>query len=206
MEISKIRFAVFASGNGTNAENIFTHIGDNPKSEVCCLVTDNQDAFVVTRAKNHGINYHIVEKSSGDNKIKHEKNIVKILDTYKPDWILLAGYMRILSPFFLEKFSGKKGQSRVINIHPSMLPKFKGMDAYRQAYDANVDTSGVTVHFVDSGIDTGSQIMQESFPRYRNDTFDDFKSRGMNIEYTLYRKVIDQITGQSVRERCDGYH
>ena len=96
----------------------------------------------------------------------------------------------ILLDFLDSFFDGELGVSRVINIHPSLLPSFPGKNAYEQAYYSGIKMSGVTVHFVDSGIDTGPPILQECFPRFETDTLDEFVARGLETEYQLYRQAI----------------
>ncbi|MBL7665941.1 MAG: phosphoribosylglycinamide formyltransferase [Bacteriovoracaceae bacterium] len=186
------RIAIMASGNGSNAESLITKAQElETKLNVVLVITDQPKAYVIERCKKHYIPCLIIEKKS--DKSEHEKNILSVLKDFKIDWILLAGYMRILSPTFLKQYP-----KRVINIHPSLLPAFPGKSGYEDAFAANVTKSGVTIHYVDEGIDTGEIIMQESFNRMKDDTFSDFKNRGMNLEYKLYQQTLEWIANGKI--------
>lgn len=130
-----------------------------------------------------------------EDKAAHEAAIYEWMNSKNVDWVFLAGYMRILSADFIKKFHDPNlGVSRILNIHPSLLPSFPGKNAYEQAFQAGVKSSGVTVHFVDPGVDTGPPIIQESFPRFEQDTLEDFEKRGLEVEYRLYRKAMDMVS------------
>ena len=198
--------AIYASGNGTNAINILDCVSENLKeTSVNCLITDQENAGIISKMKDHPL-YHDIPvviipftlrrnkcavESYSDAKKRHESMILESLQRHHVDWITLAGYMRILSSDFLTHFYDKNlCCNRVINIHPSLLPKFPGKDAYELAFQSNDYISGATVHFVDSGIDTGEIILQQSFVRKREDSIDDFKRRGLQIEYQIYKKAL----------------
>jgi phosphoribosylglycinamide formyltransferase 1 len=185
--------AVFASGNGSNAENLFLFEKERQYLiKIKCLICDKSNAFVIQRAHSFKIPYFICPYR-GDND-EQEKQILHILNEFQIEWICLAGYMKILSRSFIEKFYDKNlGVSRILNIHPSLLPKFKGNNAYKRAFDSQDQWSGITVHFVDEGIDTGPIIIQSSFRKYENDKFEDFVKRGQEVEYKIYRKALDLV-------------
>lgn len=182
--------AVFASGNGSNAENILRHARHYPQRlHIPVVICDRPDAFVVERARQLGVDCKIVPKGE-------EGQILNILEERGVRWVFLAGYMRILKPAFLQHFFDPAlGVHRVVNIHPSLLPAFPGKDAYKQAFEAGVKTSGVTLHFADAGVDTGPVISQASFERLPDDTLESFRQRGMELEYKLYRDFIDYLAG-----------
>ncbi|PAM96763.1 phosphoribosylglycinamide formyltransferase, partial [Flavobacterium sp. IR1] len=144
------RIAVFASGNGTNAQAII----DQAKSgvlecEVVLVVSDKPNAFALTRAKNAGIDTFSFKPSDFKNKESYESELVQKLKEKNVQLIALAGYMRLIGPTLLQAFEG-----RIVNIHPSLLPQFPGLDAIGQAMNAGVRETGVTIHLVDSGMDT----------------------------------------------------
>lgn len=185
-----LRVVIMASGNGSNAENIVRHARLYPdKIDICAIVCDKPQAFVVQRAASLGVPC-LVLPFTGD-KTAHENAINDRLRAYDAQMILLAGYMRILSPAFVARWKG-----RIVNIHPSLLPAFPGRDAYRDAFEAGVALSGVTLHYVDEGVDTGPVIAQCAFPRLACDTLETFRARGMEIEYTIYRDFIDTLAGK----------
>jgi phosphoribosylglycinamide formyltransferase 1 len=200
--------AIFASGNGTNAMNLLELSNGQLKTiSIKCLITDNEQAGVIAKIRNHKIFHELPlyiipflkheEEPYSVAKERHEKKISKVLNIHQIDWITLAGYMRILSSSFLEDYFDEKLQTnRVINIHPSLLPKYPGKDAYEQAYNSGDTQSGVTVHFVDGGVDTGPIILQKTFKRNPHDTLQDFKMRGLNLEYQIYKEALINLDKQ----------
>lgn len=196
--MNKSHIAILASGTGSNAKALIqfaTEQGFN----ISCLITDNPMAGVIKIADDHHIECLIIEKKGS--KSEHEACILQALKKREIDWILLAGYMRILSPGFVKAFYNQKYQvSHIINIHPSLLPKFPGAHAYQEAYAAEVQTSGITIHFVDEGIDSGKVIVQAEFPRLKEDSFEDFKKRGLALEHELYPKVMEKIINNTLFE------
>jgi phosphoribosylglycinamide formyltransferase-1 len=190
---SNINIAIFASGNGTIAESIIQHaIKHSYIKNIKTVVTDNDKAGVITRLKKYDIkvteiNFENLNQIYTENKILHEQKILNHLQKFDIKWVCLAGYMRILSKDFLIEYPN------TINIHPSLLPDFKGRSAYEDAFKSGVKESGVSLHFVDSGIDTGPIIKQVKFKRNDNDSFDEFKNRGMEIERKIYPEIIHEI-------------
>lgn len=190
-----VRGAVFASGNGTNAENILRHAEKYPGLQVMLILTDQPYAGVIERAKKFTTSCEVVPRKQGMDKAAHEAAILETLKKHNVDWIFLAGYMRILSPEFLRNFHDEKlGVNRVVNIHPSLLPAFPGADSYLQAYNAGVKIAGVTLHFVDEGVDTGPIILQRAFEREEEESFDAFRARGMQLEYEIYAEFLQHLT------------
>ena len=192
------RFAIFASGVGSNATNLISFARENAdKLSVAVLIADREDAPVITSAKNLGVPVEVIP-FTGNKKI-HEEKILTTLKKYNISWVALAGYMRILSRDFLTNFYDKEsGKNRVLNIHPSLLPNFPGKDGYGDAFKSGVPVSGVTVHFVDCGIDAGPILLQRSFERYPSDTLEDFISRGKKIEHDIYREAIKLVSEDQI--------
>jgi len=186
----KANIAIMASGKGTNAKNLILSGKAIPNINVTCLISDVENAPALDMAKELGVEgiYIPVEKSESLKKTKteHESKIINVLKEYNVNWILLAGYMRIIGPTLLSTYSG-----RILNIHPSLLPAFPGKNAYEDAFNYGVKLSGATTHFVDEGIDTGKIILQDSFIRKNEDTLDDFKARGLELEHRLYSKTLE---------------
>jgi phosphoribosylglycinamide formyltransferase-1 len=168
---------------------------------VAGLLTDNPQAGVIQRAGRLGIPVRVVERerqarNNAISRERHESAIVDAISDWQPDWIFLAGYMRILSALFLRRFKDPvTGHYRVVNIHPSILPDFPGVDAYRRAFEAGVRESGVTVHLVDEGVDTGTVLAQQRFPRLPEDDLPAFISRGQALEHRMYVEVLSRIAG-----------
>ena len=176
------KIAVFASGNGSN----FQVIGEQFPVEF--VFSDHRDAYVLERAKNLGIKSYAFELKEFDNKIAYEQAIIDLLEKYAIDLVCLAGYMKIVGPTLLAAYQG-----RIINIHPAYLPEFPGAHGIDDAWEAGVDQSGVTIHWVDNGVDTGKVIKQVRVPRLVHDTIESFEERIHAAEYQLYPQVLESL-------------
>ncbi|EGE55054.1 phosphoribosylglycinamide formyltransferase [Streptococcus parauberis] len=176
------RLAVFASGNGSNFQVIAEQF------PVAFLFTDKRQAYAVERANNLGVAHYSFELKEFASKEAYEEAIVALLDEHEIDLICLAGYMKIVGPTLLDAYEG-----RIINIHPAYLPEFPGAHGIDDAWDADVDQSGVTIHWVDSGVDSGQVIKQVRVPRLPEDTIETFEARIHEMEYQLYPQVLDSL-------------
>ncbi len=203
--MKRLKIAILASGNGSNAENILKLAAEHPEwLDVRAVITDNPGAYVIERSQKFKAECLVIpfEKKATieEGKNAHESRILGVLRERGVEWVCLAGYQRILSHKFIEEFYDLNLiASRVINIHPSLLPSFRGKDAYTQAYDFGVKLSGVTLHFVDSGVDTGPIFLQGHFERFENDTPEQFVARGLEVEYRLYRRGLELLAREKVR-------
>lgn len=187
--------AVFASGNGSNFQAILDAVKAGVlDANVKLLVCDQPDAFAVERAKAEGINFFAFRGKEYPNKQGYEQEILARLTEFEVDWIILAGYMRLIGPTLLSAFDG-----RIINIHPSLLPAFPGKDAMGQALAAKVKVSGVTVHFVDEGMDTGPIIAQETVEIAEDETIETLQNKIHQVEHQLYPAVIQMVLSSSRR-------
>ena len=174
------KIAVFASGNGSNFQVIAEQF------PVAFVFSDHRDAYVLERAEKLGVPAHAFELKEFDNKAAYEDAIVALLEQYDIDLVCLAGYMKIVGPTLLKAYEG-----RIINIHPAYLPEFPGAHGIEDAWEAGVSQSGVTIHWVDSGVDTGQVIKQVRVPRLADDTIDSFEARIHDHEYQLYPEVLE---------------
>lgn len=184
----KIKLAILASGSGSNAEAIIKWASASDVAEVVCVGSNKKSAFVLQRALNLKTPHFFILPKKNETREDYDFRLIKELEKYKPDWIILAGYMRLLSPHFLKTFN-----HAVINIHPSLLPAFPGMDGYGDAYKAGVKESGCTVHYVDEGLDTGPIIEQKKIPLIPGESLEDFKTRGLLIENQFYPEVLEKL-------------
>ena len=182
------RLAILASGSGTNAEAIMKWVNSQERVEVVCVLSDKKNAYVLKRAEQFKLPAIYLKKNKSESNIEYDKKILDVLKDYRPNWITLAGYMKILGPTFLKSFP-----MRVINIHPSLLPLHPGLNAYENAYKAGDIEAGCTIHFVDEGIDTGEIIAQRSFKRITGESFEDFHARGLKIENSFYPEIIQEL-------------
>lgn len=186
--MGKVKIAILASGSGSNAEAIINWAKSSDIAEVVCVLSNKRDALVLNRAFNYNIEAFSVLKRKSEDAVNYDKRLAAKLQKFSPDFIVLAGFMRLLSSDFLKTFNYK-----IINIHPSLLPLFPGMDGYGDAFRAGVSESGCTVHYVDEGMDTGKIIAQKSFPLIAGESFEDFKKRGLAIENKFYPEVLEKL-------------
>lgn len=180
---------VMGSGNGSNFQAIAEHIRDKKLPiEIAAVITDNPKAFILERAKNLGVPARVLDyKAIGDKEL-YNKMLLDLLNEIGPDLVVLAGYMRIVPPEIVRAFSGK-----MINIHPALLPSFPGLHGIEQAWSRGVKVTGVTVHFVDEGVDTGPIIDQTAVRVEEGDTLESLEARIHKAEHELYPKVIARI-------------
>ena len=156
---SAYRVAVLASGTGTNLQAILDTVHNRDGIEVVAVASDKPGAMALDRAADAGIAAECFTRDGFDSRETRDEAISGWLAERAPDLVVLAGYMQLLSPAFIERW-----RNRIVNVHPALLPAFPGLDAIGQALDAGVDVTGVTVHFVDEGVDTGPRIMQRAVP------------------------------------------
>ena len=177
--------AILISGQGTNLQAIINQVkAGKLKCNLAVVVSNKEKAYGLKRAEKAGIPAYFIDHREISRK-EHEEKIIRILKKYKIDLIVLAGYMRVLTPYFVRKYKGK-----IINIHPALLPSFAGTDGYGDAWKYGVKISGCTVHFVDEGVDTGPIILQKVNPIKKNDTLESFKKRGLRIEHKTLPEAI----------------
>ncbi|MGB2509994.1 phosphoribosylglycinamide formyltransferase [Leuconostoc suionicum] len=192
--VRKVRLAVFASGTGTNFQALNDAILQRGlNAEIVRLIVDKSTAGALNLAKLFGISATAIKYSNYETKTEAEQVIINQLKTDQVDGILLAGYMRILTPKLIDAYSGK-----IINLHPAMLPNFPGRHSILDAFEAGVSETGVTVHFVDNGIDTGEIIAQEAVPILINDTIDILETRIHNVEHVLYPNTLAKLIDEGV--------
>ncbi len=179
---------VFASGSGSNFEAIANAcINGLINGVISLLIVNKKNAFAIERAKKLGIEYLVVERGNFETKKEYEKEILKHLKIKNPDLIALAGYMMILEETILDEYEGK-----IINIHPSLLPAFPGKDSFKKAIEYGCKVVGATVHYVDSGMDTGKIIAQESFG-VEDYEYEELENKLHKIEHELYIKAINKV-------------
>ena len=190
-----VNIAVFASGSGTNFETILQHIEDGSLPVQCqCLIVDKEQAYARTRAKQHQIEDYYFNPKSYPNKEANEKDILKVLNDKNVDLIVLSGYMRFIGKVLLEAYP-----KAIINLHPAYLPEFPGAHSIQDAFEAGVSQTGVTVHYVDEGVDTGPIIRQERVPIDPNWNLETLEEHVHAMEYDLFWQVI-----KSVAEEMEG--
>ena len=194
MSLNKFKLAVLVSGRGSNLQAIIDSIERNALDVQLSLVLSNvKDALALQRAEKHGIETIFIDPATSPNRKAFDRAMIDKLKEMSIDLICLAGYMRILGKEFIQAFS-----TRIINIHPSLLPAFPGLDAQKQAIEYGVKLSGCTVHFVDEGIDSGPIILQTAVPVYDHDNEDSLAQRILEQEHILYPKAIKLIAEKKI--------
>lgn len=190
--MNNTNLALFASGNGSNVQAIIQAVQNGEISaKIACIVCDQPQAYVIERAKNAGIDCLVISRK-GITRTEWENRVVNYLKEQQVELIVLAGFMRILGNTLLDAYP-----MQIINIHPSLLPAFGGTpDAIGDAFRAKVPETGVTIHWVDSGVDTGPIITQQALAVDPNWTKDELAAEIHKIEHQLYPKTIQQIISQ----------
>lgn len=196
--MSHLRLGVLVSGRGSNLQSILDAQKDGRiDASVVVVLSNKKDAYALERAKAHDVPVFGFDPQEFDSKEQYEGKLLEIIHEYQVDVILLAGYMRVLSPYFI-----REARLPIINIHPSLLPAFPGLHAQQQALDYGVRYSGCTIHFVDEGVDSGPVIAQAVVPVYADDTKKSLSERILQEEHRLYPEVIRLLCANRIY--CQG--
>lgn len=181
------RIVVLISGNGSNLQAAIDACEANKiNGEVVAVISNKPDVYGLERATNHKIPAEVVNHKTYDSREEYDAQLQLDIDKHQPDLVVLAGFMRILTPQFVEHYQG-----RMINIHPSLLPKYQGLNTHQRAIDAGDDVHGVSVHFVTAELDGGPVILQAKVPIFPEDTADDLAARVHQQEHRIYPMVIN---------------
>ncbi len=186
-----LKLAIFGSGSGTNCQAIIDAVeAGTLDAEIRCVLSDVEDAFILERARRHGIPAIHFDCAPYKTKLdgEAEQKVLKILEEHGVDFVALAGFMRIVKNGLLSAYAG-----RIINIHPSILPSFPGLDAGRQAFEYGVKFTGCTVHYVDAGVDTGAIITQKCVAIEDSDTLDTLMRKIHAQERIAYPEALQWI-------------
>lgn len=183
---------VFASGRGSNFESICKAIDQKILSaKICALIVNVNDCGAMQIAKKYNVPIIIIE-SKEQSRDEHEKKIMNVLHNIQFDWIVLAGYMRIFSSDFINNYQ-VNSISKIVNIHPSLLPSFKGVNGYKQAFTYGSKITGCTIHFVDKECDNGTIIAQSAFEINDSMNIEAVESKGIQIENECYPKCLQKL-------------
>jgi phosphoribosylglycinamide formyltransferase-1 len=181
-----INIGVLVSGRGTNLQAIIEAIEEGKiEGKIKIVISDNLDAYALKRAEQHNIETQYINHKEFKNREDYDKKIVETLENKEVELVVLAGYMRILSSYFIKAYKNK-----IINIHPALLPSFPGLRAQKQAVKYGVKISGCTVHFVDEGMDSGPIILQSAVEVSEDDTEESLAERILKEEHRIYSQAI----------------
>ncbi len=176
---------ILLSGRGSNFEAIAENVASGRlDANIAVVLSNKADATGIESAQRRGLNALIIS-SKGKVREEHDREVVAVLQEHKVDLVCLAGYMRLLSPWFVQQFP-----NRILNIHPSLLPAFPGLDAQKQAFEYGVKVSGCTVHFVDENLDHGAIILQRTVPVLPEDDEHTLAARILEQEHIAYSEAI----------------
>jgi phosphoribosylglycinamide formyltransferase-1 len=192
--VSSFRIVVLASGSGTNLQAILDKLHGRDGIEVVGVGSDKAVAGALQRGRDAGVETAVFPRSEFADRIARDTAMGDWIESLRPDLVVLAGYMQLLSPPFVGRF-----RNRVVNIHPALLPSFPGLDAIGQALAAGVETTGVTVHFVDEGVDTGPVIAQREVPVPPGVSREQLEAAVHAVEHELYPEAIRMIAEGRVR-------
>ena len=195
-ESSKARIAILISGRGSNMIALADAVRDGiiPDAEIAVVISDQPNAAGLAKAAERGIETLIITRR-GRTREEHDREIIAALRERNVDLVCLAGYMRILSNEFIEAYRG-----RILNIHPSLLPLFPGLEPQKQALEQGAKTSGCTVHFVDETLDGGPIIAQREVPVHEDDTVEILAARILVEEHKLYPEAVNQVLAQMAQQ------
>ena len=184
-----ISLAVLISGNGSNLQAIIDNIkSKNLKAEIKIVISNNKNAFGLSRASANGIRKVFIDHKDYDDRETYDAELIKNIQRENVDLIILAGFMRILSSKFIKAFPNK-----IINIHPSLLPKYPGLNTHKKVIENKDEVHGVTVHFVDEGLDSGSIIGFIKLKVSKNEKENELENRIHKLEHYIYPKIISEF-------------
>ncbi len=193
MEATHCRVVVLISGTGSNLQALIdASVHSNFK--ISAVISNNPDAKGLDKAARDNIETVVVNHRDFDEREEFDLALRKLIDSYDPDLVILAGFMRILGSSFVKHFLG-----RIVNIHPSLLPKYPGINTHQRALDAGDKEHGVSVHFVTEELDGGPVIAQDRVPVLSDDTADDLAARVLDKEHLLYPKVVSWYAAGRLR-------
>lgn len=189
------RLAFFVSGSGTNMENLVREIqAGKIQGDAAVVICDKPGAKAIERCRDLGVECAVVDRKQYKDKESFEEALIRETEARQIDWLVLAGFMRILSDRFVNHFKG-----RIINIHPSYLPAFKGAHAIRDAFEAGVKETGVTTHFVEPDVDAGPVILQRKVSVEPGETLESLEEKIHAVEYEIYPETLRLVLSGKVK-------
>ena len=188
-----MKAVILISGNGSNLQSIIDN-ADRIDLQISCVISNNKNAFGLKRAESAKLQTAIIDPELYNSKEAFDRELISIIQQHGVELIVLAGYMRVLTPLFVSHYFGK-----ILNIHPSLLPKFPGLNTHQRAIDASETAHGVSVHFVTKELDGGPLICQESVIIDNLDTKETLSMKVLKKEHVIYSKVIHWYTEKRLR-------
>ncbi len=190
---NKLPIVVLISGGGSNLQSIIDAAADDLPVEIRAVISNRPDAYGLTRAREAGIDTAVLEHANFADRESYDQALQELIDSYSPELVVLAGFMRILSDDFVRHYEG-----RMLNIHPSLLPKYRGLHTHARALEAGDKVAGCTVHYVTAELDAGPIIMQARVPVLDDDTPETLAARVLEQEHKIYPQAIRQFAEQKL--------
>ena len=188
-----MKAVILISGNGSNLQSIIDN-SNKIDLQICCVISNKEDAFGLKRAKKANIDCIFIDPLLFDSKLAFDKELISVIDQYNVEVLILAGFMSILSSDFISKFFGK-----ILNIHPSLLPKFPGLNTHQKAIESSETLHGTSVHFVTVKLDGGPVIAKETVSIDPSDDATTLANKVLQKEHVLYPKVIQWYTQKRLK-------
>lgn len=196
----KKRIVVLISGSGSNFQAILDHCQQGSiDAEIVAVISNKSDAFGLKRAEMANITHHFIDHRAFQGRVEFDQAMIAQIDSYQADLVVLAGFMRILSPEFVRHYTG-----RLLNIHPSLLPRYKGLDTHQRALEAGDLEHGCTVHFVTEELDGGPLIIQAKTPIHTSDTLESLQSRVHGLEHQIYPLAVSWFCAGRLEQTDEG--
>jgi phosphoribosylglycinamide formyltransferase-1 len=196
-----LALAVLISGSGSNLQAIIDAIECGQlDAQIKAVVSNNPQAYGLQRAAKHGLPTRVIDHRDYPDREQYDATLRQYLQTLAPDYIVLAGYMRILSPAFIDSF-----EHRILNIHPSLLPAYKGLDTHQRALANGETRHGVSIHLVTAELDDGPILLQASYPIDAGDSVEDLQARGHRLEHQMYPRLLGWISEGELAIDVDGH-
>ena len=185
-----LQLAILISGNGSNLQAIIDAIElGKLNAQIKVVVSNNSEAYGLVRATKHGLNTWVIDHRDFDNREQYDTVLQHYLESVAADYIVLAGFMRILGPAIIKAFA-----HRILNIHPSLLPAYKGLNTHQRALDDGATQHGVSIHLVTAELDDGPIICQARYPVEAGDRIEDLQTRGHRLEHRMYPQVLGWLS------------
>ncbi len=195
MNDSKIcNIVVLISGSGSNLQAIIDDLADHPNARICAVVSNRADAYGLVRAQHAGITQHVLNHKDFTDRLAFDTALMQVIDQHQPDLVVLAGFMRILTPEFTRHYA-----RRLLNIHPSLLPKHKGLNTHQRALAAGDKEHGCSVHFVTEELDGGPVVIQAALPIQAHDNAEQLAEKVHALEHKIYPLAVRWFAEQRLQ-------
>jgi len=195
---TKLSLVVLISGSGSNLQAIINATAKNLPAKICAVISNRDDAYGLERARQADIETRVLDHKPYPNREAYDSALTQLIDSFQPDLVILAGFMRILSPNLVTHYRG-----RLLNIHPSLLPKHKGLHTHRKALEEGDEIHGASVHFVTEELDGGPVVLQAQVPVKTNDTEETLAARVLTQEHIIYPQVIQWFAEGRIKMKGD---